>query len=61
MAEFQILRSMLAVLFARLRDDEEGVITTETAVIIGASVLLAVAVAAIIASKVMAKVNSIDL
>jgi len=61
MVEFQIFRLLLADIVARLRDDEDGVITTETAVVIGAAVLLAVAVAALIASKVMAKVNSISL
>jgi Flp pilus assembly pilin Flp len=61
MSEFQTLRVMLADLVARLRDDEDGVITTESAVVIGAAVLLAAAVVAVIASKVMAKVNSISL
>lgn len=61
MAELQFLRLFIADLVARFRDDEDGVITTETAVVIGAAVLLAVAVAALIASKVMAKVNSISL
>ena len=61
MAELQILQPLIAHLIARFRDDENGVITTETAVVIGAAVLLAVAVAALIASKVMAKVNSISL
>ena len=61
MFELQILRMFIADLVARFQDDEDGVITTETAVVIGAAVLLAVAVAALIASKVMAKVNSISL
>ena len=61
MFELQILRMFTADLIARFRDDEDGVITTETAVVIGAAVLLAVAVTALIASKVMAKVNSISL
>ena len=61
MFELQILRLFTADLVARFRDDEDGVITTETAVVIGAAVLLAVAVAALIGSKVMAKVNSISL
>ena len=61
MFELQILRMFTADLIARFRDDEDGVITTETAVVIGAAVLLAVAVAALIGSKVMAKVNSISL
>ena len=61
MVEIQFLRLLLADLVARCRQDEDGVITTETAVVIGAAVLLAVAVTALIASKVMAKVNSISL
>jgi hypothetical protein len=61
MVELQFLRLFIADLVARFSDDEDGVITTETAVVIGAAVLLAVAVAALIASKVMAKVNSISL
>jgi hypothetical protein len=61
MIELGILRSLLADIAARLRDDERGVITTESAVVIGAAVLLATAVVALIASKVMAKVNSISL
>lgn len=61
MIEFDVLRSLLAVLVARLHDDERGVITTESAVVIGAAVLLAAAVVAVIATKVMGKVNSITL
>ena len=61
MLELEFLRLVIADLVARVRDDEDGVFTTEMAVVIGAAVLLAVAVAALIASKVMAKVNSINL
>jgi len=61
MLELQFLRLVIADLVARVRDDEDGVFTTEMAVVIGAAVLLAAAVAALIASKVMAKVNSINL
>jgi len=61
MIELALLRSLLANLAARLRVVERGVITTESAVVIGAAVLLAAAVVAVIASKVMAKVNSISL
>lgn len=61
MPELQLLRIVIAELVARVRDDEDGVFTTEMAVVIGAAVLLAVAVAALVASKVMAKVNSIEL
>ena len=61
MIELDVLRVLLAALSARLRDDERGVITTESAVVIGGAVLLAAAVVALIATKVMAKVNSISL
>ncbi len=61
MPELQLLRIVIADLVTRVRDDEDGVFTTEMAVVIGAAVLLAAAVAALIASKVMAKVNSINL
>lgn len=61
MIELDVLRVLLAALSARLRGDERGVITTESAVVIGAAVLLAAAVVALIATKVMAKVNSISL
>ena len=61
MIELDVLRVLLAALSARLRDNERGVITTESAVVIGAAVLLAAAVVALIATKVMAKVNSISL
>jgi hypothetical protein len=61
MFELEFLRFVIADLVGRVRDDEDGVFTTEMAVVIGAAVLLAVAVAALIASKVMAKVNSINL
>lgn len=61
MTELHVLRALLANLVARTRDNEDGMITTESAVVIGAAVLLAAAVVAVIATKVMAKVNSISL
>jgi len=61
MTELHLIRIFLADLLVRVRDDEDGVITTESAVVIGAAVLLAAAVVAVIATKVMAKVNSISL
>jgi Tfp pilus assembly protein FimT len=54
------IRHLASVLVSRLQD-EDGVTTTELAVVIAALVILAATAAAVIGTKVMDKVNSISL
>jgi hypothetical protein len=61
MGEFAYLRCLAAAFLARLGKDERGVMTTEGVIVVAALVLLAGAVAAIIAAKVLAKANSLQL
>ena len=63
-AILRFLRSTAAVLRARLaklRRNGDGGYTTETVVVIALLVALAIAAIAIIATKVLAKANSLDL
>lgn len=60
MEELAYLRSLAAVLVARLRADERGVLSTEGVIVVAALALLAATVSAVIAGKVLAKANSIQ-
>jgi hypothetical protein len=60
MEELTYLRHLAAALLARLRSDERGVLSTEGVIVIAALVILAGTVSAVIASKVIAKANSIQ-
>ena len=60
MEELTYLRCLAATLLTRLRTDERGMLSTEGVIVIAALVLLAGTVSAVIASKVIAKANSIQ-
>lgn len=59
-ATLAMIRFLVAHARQRL-DREEGIATTEMAVLVGALVILAATAAAVIAAKVMGKVNGMNL
>jgi hypothetical protein len=66
MAELVMLSSLLRALRAALAapargDDEAGITTTETLILVAALAVAAIAIAAILVAKFTAKANSIDL
>jgi hypothetical protein len=56
-----LTRALRAALTAPARDDEAGITTTETLILVAALAVAAIAIAAILVAKFTAKANSIDL
>ena len=60
MSDYQVLVTYLTALFGRLRHDERGSATAQEIVIIGAAILGAVAIAAILWAKLRGGAESVD-
>ena len=66
MPQLELLSSLIAALRAALaarvgQDDEGGITTTETLILVAALAVAAIAIAAILVNKFTQKANSIDL